>query len=356
MAGYEEDNIKGEQLLILVPVNNYLFKILSLKLFHTEQKGIIEDPYMKKLYALVLICSSFFAVAQQDLQFTQYMFNRIYYNPGVAGSTNSICITGVHRSQWVGFDGAPTSDNLNANIPLDIAHGGIGVKIARDALGYFQNINASLGYAYQHQLPTGTLGFGVGFDVFTSSVTNADWEALESMDPLIPAANTDGATFDMSFGIYYETDRVWAGISSNRLLESATELDASLSSITRYYNKRHYYLMGGYNWQIPATNWELRPSTLVKTDLLSSPVVDVNVTGVYNNKFWGGVSYRLTEAVGVNIGYEFTQSLMAGYAYDIPITEVSSQGGGSHEVFLRYCFKVEIPPRQKGSYKNPRFL
>lgn len=312
---------------------------------------------MKKLYLLAFTCSSLLAVAQQDLQFTQFMFNRIYYNPGVAGSGDAICINGIHRSQWVGFDGAPTSDNLNADIPLDFAHGGASVKIARDAIGFFQNINASLGYAYQHQLPNGTIGAGISFDVYTKSVMNADWQPPESQpDVIIPGGSADGVSFDMSFGLYYQSEKIWAGISSNRILESATPLDGSMNSITEFYNRRHFYVMGGYNWQIPATTWELRPSTLIKTDLGGSPVVDVNVMGVYNNKFWGGVSYRLTEAVGVNIGYEFTESLMAGYAYDIPISDISNQGGGSHEVFLRYCFKVEIPPRQKGSYKNPRFL
>jgi hypothetical protein len=77
---------------------------------------------------------------------------------------------------------------------------------------------------------------------------------------------------------------------------------------------------------------------------------------VYNNKLWGGVSYRLTDAVAVNIGYQFTQALRAGYSYDIGINEISQQGGGSHEIFLSYCFKIVIPPKEPAQYKNVRFL
>lgn len=313
---------------------------------------------MKKLYILLLTGISYIAVAQQDLQFTQYMFNKIYYNPGVAGSSDAICVNAVHRSQWVGFEGAPTSQNINVNAPIKKLHGGLALKLANDQIGYFQNINVGLGYAYQMDLADGKLGIGVNFELFTSSVNNAQWISPDPLatDIVIPNENASGVTVDGSFGLYYQNDTWWAGLSSARLAESPTSFTSTFIGITKFYNRRHYYVMGGYNWEVPGTNWELKPSLLLKSDFGASSVMDVNITGVYNNKFWGGVSYRLTEAAAVNIGYQFTESLKAGYSYDIPISEISQQGGGSHEIFLSYCFKIEIPPREKGSYKNPRFL
>lgn len=316
---------------------------------------------MKKLLSAAFIFTAILSYGQQDLQFTQYMFNRIYYNPGVAGSGDAICINALHRSQWVGFDGAPTTQNINANIPINAIKGGLGVRIANDQIGFFQNINAGLGYAYQWQLPQGELGIGVSFDLFTKNVNAPEWTAPEGTgaDIVIPALNTNSAFFDMAFGLYYQSDNIWGGVSTTRLLESAADLDplnSSISSITRFYNKRHYFVMGGYNWQIPASNFELRPSFLLKSDFASSPVVDVNVMAVHNNKIWGGVTYRLDEAMAVNIGYQFSEAFGAGYAYDIPLSDVSNQGGGSHEIFLKYCFEVKIEPRERGSYKNIRFL
>lgn len=321
---------------------------------------------MKKLYALTLICSAFLARSQQDIQFTQFMFNRLYYNPAVAASNDAICLTAVHRSQWVGFDGAPTSQNINAAVPLKILRGGLGLNIVNDEIGFFRNVNAGLSYAYKHQLTTGVLTAGVGFNVFTKSVENASWEAPQSLanDIIIPAANDNNtAYFDMDFGVYYQSDRIWAGISATRLLNSAGDLDSyneSIQSFTLYTNSRHFNIMGGYNYALPGTVWEIQPSLLIKTDFVASPVVDVNVTGVYNNQFWGGVTFRsgspFSEAVAANLGYQFTESLRAGYSYDIALSDIAQQGGGSHEVFLKYCFKVEIPPREKGSYRNVRFL
>ncbi len=315
---------------------------------------------MRKIYLAIFSCLAFTGLAQQDLQFTQFQFNRMYYNPGVVGSGGAICINGVHRSQWVGFEGAPTSQNINANVPLKILHGGLGLKISNDQIGYFQIINAGLGYAFQYNLGNGTIGAGFSANISTQTVNNAEWIAPDgsngSTDPFIAPTGATGVGFDMDFGFYYESPTIWAGISSSRLLESATPYTSATNSITTFYNRRHYYLMGGYNYQWPSSNLELQPALLLKTDFAASSVVDVNLTALYNNKLWGGVSYRLTEAVAVNIGYQFTKALRAGYSYDIPITDISGQGGGSHEIFLSYCFKIEIPPKPPGSYKNPRFM
>ncbi len=315
---------------------------------------------MRKIYLVIFSCFALTGLAQQDLQFTQFQFNRIYYNPGVAGSGGAICINGVHRSQWVGFEGAPTSQNINANIPLKFLHGGLSVKIANDQIGYFQNINAGLGYAFQFNLGNGTLGAGFSANVTTQTVSNADWIAPDgtngSGDFGIAQSGATGVGFDMDFGIYYQSPTIWAGVSSTRLLETATPYTSALNSFTTFYNRRHYYIMGGYNYDLSGTNIQLQPSLLLKTDLAASSVVDVNLTALYNNKLWGGVSYRLTEAVAINIGYQFSKSLKAGYSYDIPITDISSQGGGSHEIFLSYCFKIERPPKPPGSYKDPRFM
>jgi type IX secretion system PorP/SprF family membrane protein len=153
-----------------------------------------------------------------------------------------------------------------------------------------------------------------------------------------------------------EVNKFWGGISSTRVIESAADINSSVSGASTFFkNSRHIYAMGGYNWAIPATNWELRPSTLVKLTS-GSTTFDLNVTGVYNNKFWGGVTYRLQDAVAATLGWQVTPDIRLGYSYDVATSPLSGQGGGSHEVMAQYCFKIEIPPREKGSYKNPRFL
>ncbi|MGB0176570.1 MAG: PorP/SprF family type IX secretion system membrane protein [Owenweeksia sp.] len=313
---------------------------------------------MRKIYALsFLLALPFIGSAQQNVQFTQFMFNRVYYNPAVAGTGGAICINALHRSQWVGFEGAPTTQNINGNIPVRAVHGGFAVNIINDQIGFFQNIEAGLGYAYQLELARGTLGFGVGVRFINNSVNNAEWRPSDQSisDFGIPGQNASGIAIDPAFGIYYSSENIWGGVSSINLIETTSAL-AGTQGAVGYRNARHYYIMGGYNWQIPASNWMIMPSTLVKTDARSSPTFDINVMAMHNNKFWGGVTYRLQDAVGVNIGYQILPSLKAGYSYDVATGDLSSQGGGSHEIMLKYCFRIEIPPREKGSYRNPRFL
>lgn len=319
---------------------------------------------MKKIYLIIALALPFLAVSQQDVQFSQYMFNRIYYNPGVAGAGGAICINGLHRSQWVGFQGAPTTQNINANIPIRFLRGGVGVSVVNDQIGFFNNITARIMYAYQIQLPDGTLGIGAGASFLNKSLSDAAWipsdynTSFGLSDPTLPALDANGFQVDAEFGIYYESQNIWGGVSTTRVIETTTGVN-SYSTLpgaqTFFRNARHYYIMGGYNWAIPASNWELRPSTLVKLTSGSS-TFDLNVMGVYNNKFWGGVTYRLQDAVAAILGWQVTPDLKLGYSYDVATSPLSGQGGGSHEVMAQYCFKIEIPPRQKGSYKNPRFL
>jgi len=317
---------------------------------------------MKKFSLIIVLLLPFLGIAQQDVQFSQYMFNRIYYNPGAAGSGSAICISGLHRSQWVGFEGAPVTQNINVNVPIKALHGGVGLSIVNDQIGFFNNISARLMYGYQFQLASGTLGIGAGATFLNNQVNGTAWipadynTALGGQDVFIPGLNETGFQVDAVFGIHYESQNLWGGLSTTRVIESTTDIGSNFQGATTLIrNARHYYLMGGYNFAVPASNWELRPSTLVKLST-GSTIFDVNVLGVYNNKFWGGVTYRLQDAVVAMIGWQATPDLRLGYSYDVATSALSTNGGGSHEIMANYCFKIEIPPRPKGSYKNPRFL
>lgn len=314
---------------------------------------------MKKIYAFVLLMLPIFGLAQQGVQFSQYMFNKMYYNPGVTGSGGAICLNLLNRNQWVGFEGAPVTQNFNANAPVKFLHGGLGLTVTNDRIGFFSNIDFGLNYAYQMDFYNGTLGIGAGLNIKNNSLDGATWTPSENdfTDPSLPAGSASSTTFDPSFGVYYESTTIWAGFSMANVLASTSDFDQfSSNGVVNYTNERHYYIMGGYNWQIPSSNWVLMPSTLIKTDLNSSPGLDVNIMGMYNNKLWGGVTYRLQDAVAVNVGYQILPAVKLGYSYDVGTSSLSTQGGGSHEIMASYCFKIVIPEPIPGSNRNIRFL
>jgi type IX secretion system PorP/SprF family membrane protein len=296
---------------------------------------------------------------QQDIQFTQFMNNRLFYNPGVAGSSKSICITGVHRSQWVGFDNAPTTQNINAEIPISAIRGALMVNISNDQIGFFRDITAGVGYAYQLDLGEGTLGFGLRVDFRNTSITQGDWLPPESLtDPNLGKVDASDMAPDLNFGVHYERSDFWAGISSSRLLTAESELDntASPAGLTRLKGVRHFFFMGGYNWEIPNTAFKLSPAIMVKSDLAAPPQFDINLSGWYNNQIMAGVTYRATDAVALMAGYQITPQLRAFYSYDITTSALTAASKGSHEIVVNYCFTIEIPPKEKGYYRNPRFL
>lgn len=294
--------------------------------------------------------------AQQDVQFTQFANNKIFYNPGVIGSGDAICLSAAHRSQWVGFENAPTTQNFSANVPLDIIGGGLSVNFTNDMIGFFQDITAGVGYGYQASLAGGTLGLGVRVDFRNKNVTSGVWAPPQTMnDPSLVQLGATSMATDLSFGTYYQRDNWYAGLSSTRLLETKDILTANGGTgNAQIRGQRHYYLMGGYDIDLQ-NGFVLQPAMMVKTDLVTTQF-DLNAAATYNNQIWGGVTYRVYDALSVMAGYQITKDLRATYSYDLTTSSLRNSSSGSHEIMMSYCFTIEIPPKEKGSYRNFIFL
>lgn len=310
----------------------------------------------KHILAAVFVGLSSVAFAQQDVQFTQYYHNLAGFNPGVAGSNDAICLNVGHRSQWVGFDNAPTTQAINADIPLSVLHGGLLVSILNDQIGFFQDISAALGYAYQMDLGPGTLGIGFAVDFRNKNVKQAQWiypdGTAGSNDPSILRPNTSAMTPELNFGIHYNAPTFFAGLSTSRLLQS----EANFGGTARYKSKMHYYLTGGYHIPLEEYQLVLTPTALIKSDLNSNISLDLNVNALFQDKIYGGLGYRNQDALSLMAGYQILPSLRLAYSYDITTSALSGYSGGSHEIFLNYCFNIEIPEPIPGSYRNVRFL
>lgn len=312
---------------------------------------------MKKnrLALFAILCSSALW-GQQDVQFTQFANNKIFYNPGVIGSGDAICLSAAHRSQWVGFDNAPTTQNFSANIPINFLHGGLSVNVSNDIIGYFQDITAGVGYGYQMDLAGGVLGLGIRADFRNKNITSGVWAPPQTMnDPSLVGFGNSSMATDLSFGAYYRADNWYTGLSSTRLLETKDLISTvSGGSNAQIRGQRHYYWMGGYDLDLE-NGFVLQPAIMVKSDLVTTQL-DLNVAAMYNNQLYGGVTYRVNDAFAVMAGYQLTKDLRATYSYDITTSSLSNSSSGSHEIMMSYCFTIEIPPKEKGSYRNPIFL
>ncbi len=288
---------------------------------------------------------------QQDPQFSHNMFSHIATNPGAAGSEDGICATAMHRLQWVGMEGAPTTSffAVDAAISPFGINSGVGLIFSDDKLGFEDNFDLKLAYAYHTMIAGGNLGIGMNFGILNKSF-KGDWRFPDpSKSEDMPKESND-TNFDMDFGVFYRNNRLFLGISAKHLLEPELTINAQRSTKT----KRHYYLTGGYRLSTPIPSLEVEPSAFIKSDA-SGFQFSINTNVVYNKKFWGGVTYRADDSVIALLGLELLNGLKLGYAYDITTSDVRKHSDGTHEIFLRYCFEISVPQYTQ-KYKSARFL
>lgn len=318
----------------------------------------------KIILSLSLIATSSITLfAQQDAQFTQNMFNKLATNPGSAGHNGGICATVLTRQQWTGFEGNPQTHLFSGDARF--SKHGVGLTVFQDKLGIEKTLNAKLAYAYHVNLGPGELGIGVE-GAYLSKKFEDNFIAIDdpTLDPSIPNAGTSAATFDFGAGLYYSiANKMYVGISTLHIPQGSIKDAAAGNSgvgALNFENARHYYIMAGYDWDINNDKkWVLKPSILTKTDAASTQL-DVNVLMEYNMKVWGGVTYRVEDAIGILVGANIGDfinfpGLKLGVAYDLTTSSLGDHSNGSFEVMLKYCTSVHKQPKRE-VYRSVRFL
>ncbi|PKP51177.1 MAG: hypothetical protein CVT95_01450 [Bacteroidetes bacterium HGW-Bacteroidetes-12] len=308
--------------------------------------------------------SSITLFAQQDAQFTQNMFNKLATNPGSAGHNGGICATVLTRQQWTGFEGNPQTHLFSADARF--SKHGVGLTVFQDKLGIEKSLVAKLAYAYHLQLGPGELGIGIEAGMLSKSFGD-NFIAIDdpNLDPSIPNAGTSAATFDFGAGLYYSiANKMYVGISTLHIPQSSVEDAAAGNSAgvgaLSFEQARHYYIMAGYDWDINNNKkWILKPSILTKTDAASTQL-DVNVLVEYNMKVWGGVTYRIEDAIGIIVGANIGDfinfpGLKLGVAYDLTTSSLGDHSSGSFELMLKYCTSIHKQPKRE-VYRSVRFL
>jgi type IX secretion system PorP/SprF family membrane protein len=319
---------------------------------------------MKKLIvSTVFLFAGFIVSAQQDAQFTQNMFNKLSVNPGSAGNNGGICATLLHRTQWTGFEGHPQTSLFSAD--ARISKHGIGLTVFQDKLGIESSFVGKLAYSYHVILGPGELGIGLEAGIINKSF-GSDFIAIDdyTQDPSIPNANTSSMTFDAGFGLYYSIkNKMYVGISTLHIPESELTDVANVGDTTNgtsglsFLQSRHYYIMAGYDWDINNDKkWVVKPSILAKTDAASTQL-DVNAIVLYNNLVWGGVTYRVQDAIAGLVGVYVPKvtGLKIGISYDYTTSSLNNYSSGSLEFMINYCTILTKPPKRE-VYHSVRFL
>lgn len=310
---------------------------------------------MKTRYiiALALLFSGFFGLqAQQDAQYTQYQFNTLAVNPAYAGSRGVFSIAALYRSQWVGLDGAPTTQTFNFNTPVS-ERVGVGLSVVNDEIGNGTNQDTYFDGTVSYTVPTsetGKLSFGlkVGAQLF-----NIDFNRLQNFDAagsVSAPPNIDNRfTPNFGAGVYYHTNKFYVGLSVPNFLETE-HFDRSGGSNLLATERQNLYLISGIVTDL-AADWKFKPAVLFKAVDGAPLQVDLSANFLYQEKLSFGGAYRWSAAWSALLGYQLTDQFLVGLAYDRETTALGNTAfnNGSFEVFLRYeflnSFKKVITPR-----------
>lgn len=319
---------------------------------------------MRILYVLGLL--ALFSVeplwAQQDPQFSTYVYNPLYYNPAAAGSEGVTRIQLTHRTQYLGYQptiasdgGAQSTQLLSVNLPLDRIKSGIGIYVLNDRLGQITNQAVQLSYAYRATLKNGTLSLGVQAGLFNKGFDYGQLRPGQEGDPLIPTGRQNQAKPDFGAGVYYNTTDYWLGVSLTHINQSTYTLgtDRSTNPLNRV-----AYLTAGYRLGV-GYDLDIQPSVLIQYDTqpgVRAATISGNLLATYDNRIWAGLGYRFGDAflatAGLNLGRN--NAFRVGYAFDLVSGGTNIKSATSHEVLVGYALPAPSS-RKKPIIRTPRF-
>ena len=303
---------------------------------------------------MLLVCTQTYA--QQDPQFTQYMYNMSVINPAYATAQPDILnIGGLYRSQWVGVEGAPETATFFAHAPVS-ERVELGISFVNDRIGNIVNENNV--YAdFAYVLPVGlesklSLGIKAGVTFFNTDFSGFNLQSGDVSTDIAFNENINQTFPNVGAGVFYFTDKYYFGLSAPNLL-TTTHLEAENGVRTTGVESIHYFLTGGYVFDIN-DNLKFKPAFMLRGVEGAPLAADFTANVLINEKIEAGIGYRLEDAVSALVNFRITKDLRIGYAYDYTTGNLSDFSSGSHEIFI--LFDVDLFGLKNGYDRSPRFF
>ena len=315
------------------------------------------------LIIMILTMSVQLAFGQHEQQYSQFMYNKLVFNPAYAGSTDELTATASYRNQWMGFEGAPVNMGVSVDGSLREDKVGLGLNVFRRTIGIYDNWTMDGIYAYKLKVgENSTLSAGLQASLRYYGANFAD-DRLRgsqdlSIDPSIPQEQVSDLAANFGFGLYFSTPKFYAGLSVPRLL--ASEIDFLDREIPLSLESRHAFFMTGFNVRLNSI-WEWTPQGLLK--YVNNAPLGVEVYNGFTvlERYTVGLGYRsgglsasLGESIDVLFGFQLTRQLFMAFTYDILLSPLRNHSSGSIEAVVRYSFIREDDRPQQ--IINPRYF
>jgi type IX secretion system PorP/SprF family membrane protein len=296
---------------------------------------------------LLLIGISSPLFAQQDPHFTQYFDNTLFVNPAYAGSRGMLNVTGIHREQWMGFTGRPTSTTLSVHSPLSYESVGVGFTMVSDQAGPVKQtmFYGDFSYTIRFKNPAKKLSFGLKGGMNMISVSTSNLQTTQDNDPKLLYNVKNNINPNFGFGLYYHTPKFFIGASTPKILEKGYD-GVSKTNL----EKRHYYGIIGGVFTLSNT-WKLRPTAQVKMTVGAPTSIDASVAGIYREKLWLGAMYRIDAAFGAFVQYQISPQFKLGIASDFGTQAIRNYNYGTFELMASYDFTFK-----KQGIRSPRYF
>jgi len=287
-------------------------------------------------------------MAQQDPIFSKYMFNPLVINPAYAGSRETVSTVLVHRSQWVGFEGAPSTQTLSIHSPLAQKKLGVGFGIVRDQLGPSLNYGIHGSLAYRIKMGIGKFSMALRAAAYNYAF---DWSLIDfkDSDQLNRKVSYWLPSFDL--GLRYHDRKFYAGLAFSHLNQPTLVQKVGIDSINNPSELiPHINLNAGYAYKL-SQDVVFKPSILINYATSGLYTADFNASVLLNSALWLGASYRTSKVLIAIVQYDVSNAISLGYSYDATLSRLRKQDSGSHEIFLRYEFELN-----KSKVLSPRYF
>lgn len=305
------------------------------------------------LMLMMVLASLTYTFAQQDAMYTQYMFNNLAINPAYAGSREVATATALYRKQWVGIEGAPETQTISFDAPVKNNKIGLGIQAFNDAIGITKTTGVFATYAYRLLMENSTLAFGIqaGASRFSANYQGVDLGSDATPD-MAYADNVAKILPNFGAGVFFNTDKFYAGLSLPHFLNNSLNKDASFVSdglVARQY--LHLFFATGYVFSL-SDDLKLKPNVLLKGVRGAPLQADINMNFYMFDVVSFGLSYRTEADISALMEVQLNKKIRLGYAYDASTTSLAKQNSGSHEIMLR----VQFGEKGSRAILNPRYF
>lgn len=304
--------------------------------------------FIKPCIPVIILLFAMQLQAQQEPQYTQYMYNTLTVNPGYTGSPGYLEGTLLHRSQWLGIGGAPRTQAFSIHSPMFTDNIGLGFSAINDRLGPANEVYADANFSYAIPFSDDSkLAFGLKAG---ARVMNIDWSKgiyYQEGDPLLNTNINNKVNPAIGAGIYYYTEKWYAGVSVPSFIRSDYYDDVQEAMVS---DRLHYYIIGGYVFDL-ADGLKFKPAVLGKIVSGAPVTVDASANFLIQELVTLGVSYRYDDSMSALAGVQVTKNIFAGYSFDYATTDLNKYNNGTHEFILKF----NLMPKET-RIKSPRFF